>query len=204
MSMNEQSVLEFTQALASKSSVPGGGGASALAGALGIALGSMVGNFTLGKKKYAAVEPLILALMEQAQQLQEQLLECVDEDAVAFQPLSQAYGIPKDDPSRGVILEYCLHDAAAVPMKIAELACKAILLHKEFADKGSAMMVSDAGTGVALCLAALRGAALNVKVNTKLMTDREHAETLNERVDARLAQYEKIANEVYASVYGRF
>lgn len=204
MSMNEQSVLEFTQALASKSSVPGGGGASALAGALGIALGSMVGNFTLGKKKYAAVEPLILALMEQAQQLQEQLLECVDEDAVAFQPLSQAYGIPKDDPSRAVILEYCLHDAAAVPMKIVELACKAILLHKEFADKGSAMMVSDAGTGVALCLAALRGAALNVKVNTKLMTDREHAEMLNERVDARLAQYEKIANEVYASVYGRF
>lgn len=204
MSMNEQSVLEFTQALASKSSVPGGGGASALAGALGIALGNMVGNFTLGKKKYAAVEPLILALMEQAQQLQEQLLECVDEDAVAFQPLSQAYGIPKDDPSRAVILEYCLHDAAAVPMKIVELACKAILLHKEFADKGSAMMVSDAGTGVALCLAALRGAALNVKVNTKLMTDREHAEMLNERVDARLAQYEKIANEVYASVYGRF
>ncbi len=204
MSMNEQSVLEFTQALASKSSVPGGGGASALAGALGIALGSMVGNFTLGKKKYAAVEPLILALMEQAQQLQEQLLECVDEDAVAFQPLSQAYGIPKDDPSRAVILEYCLHDAAAVPMKIVELACKAILLHKEFADKGSAMMVSDAGTGVALCLAALRGAALNVKVNTKLMTDREHAEMLNERVDARLVQYEKIANEVYASVYGRF
>ena len=202
--MNEQSVLEFTQALASKSSVPGGGGASALAGALGIALGSMVGNFTLGKKKYAAVEPLILALMEQAQQLQEQLLECVDEDAVAFQPLSQAYGIPKDDPSRAVILEYCLHDAAAVPMKIVELACKAILLHKEFADKGSAMMVSDAGTGVALCLAALRGAALNVKVNTKLMTDREHAEMLNERVDARLVQYEKIANEVYASVYGRF
>ena len=85
-----------------------------------------------------------------------------------------------------------------------ELACKAILLHKEFADKGSAMMVSDAGTGVALCLAALRGAALNVKVNTKLMTDREHAEMLNERVDARLVQYEKIANEVYASVYGRF
>ena len=204
MSMNEQSVLEFTQALASKSSVPGGGGASALAGALGIALGSMVGNFTLGKKKYAAVEPLILALMEQAQQLQEQLLECVDEDAVAFQPLSQAYGIPKDDPSRAVILEYCLHDAVAVPMKIVELACKAILLHKEFADKGSAMMVSDAGTGVALCLAALRGAALNVKVNTKLMTDREHAEMLNERVDARLVQYEKIANEVYASVYGRF
>ena len=201
--MLEQSVAEFTELLASKSSVPGGGGASALVGALGIALGSMVGNFTLGKEKYAALEPEIRRLMEEAEQLRGELLQCVEADAAAFEPLSKAYGIPKDDPDREAVLEKCLEDAAAVPLRILELACRGIELHREFAEKGSAMMVSDAGTGVVFCWSALYGAALNVKVNTKLMTDRARAETLNARVDELTGKYRKIAEAVYESVCGR-
>lgn len=204
MSMNEMSVSAFAEALAAKTSVPGGGGASALVAALGTALGSMVGNFTLGKKKYADVEPDILRLMEQAESLRLALLACIDEDAAAFAPLSRAYGIARDDPSRAEVMESCLRDAAAVPMKILELSCKAIELHREFAEKGSVLMVSDAGTGVVFCWAALYGAALNVKVNTKLMADRDYADAMNAKVDALMEKYWKLADEVYESVYGRF
>ena len=98
-------IKEFTELLASPSSVPGGGGASALAGAIGIALGDMVGEHTLGKKKYADVEEDIKALMARAQDIRARLVECVEKDAVAFEPLSKAYSIPKDEPGREEILE---------------------------------------------------------------------------------------------------
>ncbi len=204
MSMNDMSVREFGAILAAKTSVPGGGGASALVGALGVALGSMVGNFTLGKKKYAEVEPEIIRLMNEAEKLRADLLDCIDEDAAAFEPLSKAYGIPKEEPGRDETLEKCLRDAAAAPMKILELSCRCVELHKEFAEKGSTLMVSDAGTGVAFCKAALLGAAINVKVNTKLMKDRAHADGMNAHVDELVAKYTALADEVFDSVYGRF
>ena len=204
MSMNDMSVREFGAILAAKTSVPGGGGASALVGALGVALGSMVGNFTLGKKKYAEVEPQIIALMDEAEKLRADLLDCIDEDAAAFEPLSKAYGIPKEEPGRDETLEKCLRDAAAAPMKILELSCRCVELHKEFAEKGSTLMISDAGTGVAFCKAALLGAAINVKVNTKLMKDRAHADAMNAHVDELVAKYTALADEVFDSVYGRF
>lgn len=204
MSMNDMSIRNFAEALSAKSPVPGGGSASALVGALGIALGSMVGNFTLGKEQHADVEPDILRILEEAESIRRSLLSCVDEDAAAFEPLSNAYGIPKDDPGRAEILEKCLRDAAAVPMKILELACRAIELHSELEEKGSGSIISDVGTGVVFCWAALYGAALNVKVNTKLMTDWAYAEELNARVDALMGKYWKTADSVYESVYGRF
>ncbi len=204
MQFTEMSCQQFADALASKASVPGGGGASALVAALGAALGTMVGNFTLGKKKYADVEADIRALMEQAEDLRSRLLACIDADAAAFEPLSRAYGIPKEDPGRAEIMEKCLRDAAAVPMEVLRLSCKVIDLQKEFAEKGSVMVVSDAGTGVVFCWSALYGAALNVKVNTKLMADRAYAEALNGEVDALVNKYWKIAEQVYESVYGRF
>lgn len=200
MSMNDLSVREFTDELAAKVSVPGGGGASALVGALASALGSMVGNFTLGKKKYADVEPEIIRLMDKAAELQNKLLACIDKDAEGFEPLSRAYGLPKDAPGRDETLEKCLRDAAAVPFEIAELAAEVIAVQEEFAKKGSKLMVSDAGCGAAFARAALEGAVLNVRVNTKLMKDREYAADLDARVDELLAAGRRDADAVYAFV----
>ena len=124
MSLIDSKVSDFTSMLASKTSVPGGGGASALAGAIGVALGDMVGEFTIGKKKYIDVEADIKALMEKAEDIRKALLDCIEKDAVAFEPLSKAYSIPKDDPDRDVIMEKCLKDAAAVPFEILEFLKK--------------------------------------------------------------------------------
>ena len=179
MTFLDLSLRDFTDALASKSATPGGGGASALVGALGAALGTMAGNFTVGKSKYAAVDAELRALMAESERLRLEFLACVDEDAAAFQPLSRAYGLPKDDPARAEVMETCLRAAADVPMKILRLSCRGLALQREFAEKGSALMVSDARTGAAFLLAAARGAALGVRVNTELMRDRACAERLD-------------------------
>ena len=204
MDTANQTCGAFLDALASKAPVPGGGGASALAGAVGAALCTMVGNFTVGKKKYAAVEGDVKALMARAENIRARLLAQVDADAAAFEPLSKAYAIPKDDPGREEVMEKCLRDAAAAPMEILRLCCEAIDLHRETLDKGSVMMLSDVGTGAALCRGALHGAALNVKVNTKSMADRAYAEAMNREADQLVNQYWKIAEQVYEAVMGRF
>ncbi|QFJ55415.1 cyclodeaminase/cyclohydrolase family protein [Pseudobutyrivibrio xylanivorans] len=203
MSLQNSSVSDFTSQLASKTSVPGGGGASALVAAIGIALGDMVGEFTIGKKKYADVEDEIKGLMEKAEEIRMALLKCIDDDAVAFEPLSKAYGIPKEDPTRDEIMEKCLKDAAKVPFTIMELACQAIELQRQFADKGSVIMISDAATGVALLEGALKGAAVNVKINTKSMNDRAYAQNIDSKVNSMLESYLPMAQKIYKDVWNR-
>lgn len=200
----ENTCAGFVSALASSAPVPGGGGAAALVGAIGVALGNMVGSLTVGKKKYADVEEDVKALMARAEDIRARLLALVDADAEAFEPLSKAYAIPKEDPSREAVMEKCLRDAAATPMAILRLSCEAIDLHREMLDKGSVIMLSDVGTGVIFCQSALLGAALNVKVNTKSMSDRDFAQAMDEETDTLVAKYRVIARQVYDVVMGRF
>ena len=203
MSMKDKSLSEFSKALADKVSVPGGGGAAALAGALAAALCSMVGNFTIGKPKFAEVEAELIEYMKEAEDLRLELLQCIDDDAVGFEPLSKAYGLAKDAPGRDEILEKCLRDAAAVPFKIAELSCRVIALSEEFAKKGSALMISDAGCSAVLAWSSLYAAVLNVRVNTRLMKDRAYAEDLNSKTDALMQEYWVKADKVYEDVFER-
>ena len=202
--LTQQSCTAFAAALAARTPVPGGGGASALVGALGAALCSMVANYTIGKKKHAAVEDDVKAILAQAETLREELLALVEEDAAAFEPLSRAYAIPKDDPGWDEVMERCLRAAAQPPMELLRLSCHAIDLHRELLGKGSAMVLSDVGTGVIFCWSALYGAALNVKVNTKLMKDRAYAEEMNAEADGLVNKYGKIAGQVYQAVMGRY
>lgn len=199
MTLNELTVTEFTKEIASKTSVPGGGGASALVGAIAIALGDMVGEYTIGKKKYADVEDDVKELMAKAQELRLQFLECIEGDAEAFEPLSKAYAIPKDDPTRDEIMEKCLRDAAAVPFKILELSCEALQLMQGFAKKGSTLMISDAATGAAMLSASMRGAYINVRINTKLMKDREYANALNSKAENLVKDYSE-ADKLYSDI----
>jgi len=203
MKFIDKSCAEFVEVLASKAAVPGGGGASALVGAVGMALGSMVGNLTLGKKKYADVEADIVALLDKAAALQAELLHLIDEDAVVFEPLSKAYGIPKDDPTREQVMEDALKLACTVPLDIMRLSARAIELQDEFAKKGSVLALSDAGVGVIFCKSAMQGASLNVFINTGAMTDKAYAGSIEAEADALLAKYCVLADEIYDSVTKR-
>ena len=204
MIYRKKSCEDFIQALSSKEPVPGGGGASALVGAVGTALGGMVGSLTLGKKKYKDVEADIQRMMDESQQLQDQLLDLTQRDAEAFAPLGKAYGMPKETKEQQEekvrILEQALNDACQVPLEIMEKCCQGIDLCGEFADQGSVMAISDAGAGASFCRAALQSASLNVYINTKSMQDRTRAEEINKKADTLLACYMKKADEILGRV----
>ncbi len=187
--LTDKSCKDFAGVLASKASVPGGGGAAALAGALGVALCSMVGNFTVGKKKYACVEEDVKRMLNKAEILRTRLLELVDEDAAAFEPLSKAYAIPKDDPNHDRVLEEATRNACKAPVEMVELCGEALELLEEMQEKGSVMLVSDVGCGALLCRAAMESAAMNVYINTGSLKDRKAAEALESKVDGLLDEY---------------
>lgn len=195
---------QFVEVLASNAPVPGGGGAAALVGAIGTALGNMVGSLTVGKKKYADVEDEIIALKAKCDGLQRDLLDQVRADAEGFEPLAKAYGIPKDDPDRDRVLEEATIAACEAPMKIMELCCEAIEAIAVFAEKGSRLAISDAGCGAACCKAALQSASLNVFINTKSLKNREAAGALNARARDMLDRYCAMADGIFEGVRKHF
>ena len=204
MDFAQASCTEFVTVLASNAPVPGGGGASALVGAIGTALGNMVGSLTVGKKKDADVEEEIIALKAKCDKLQAELLEQIALDAVGFEPLSKAYGIPKDNPDRDKILEEATIVACKVPVKIMELCCESLEAIKVFAEKGSRLAVSDAGCGAVCVKAALQAASLNVFINTKTLQNRELAEEMNAKGLGMLDKYCAMADEIFETVKGGF
>ena len=204
MKITANSCTAVVSVLATKAPVPGGGGASALCGAIGTALGNMVGSLTVGKKKYAAVEPEIKAMQAQCDAIQAELLALVERDAEVFAPLAAAYGLPKDTEEqrahKEAVMEAALKAACAVPLAIMEQCCKAIELMEGFAAKGSRLAISDAGVGAALTRAALEGASLNVFINTKAMKDRAAAAAFDERADAMLREFVPRAQAAFEAV----
>lgn len=204
MDMNALTCLEFANELSSKAAVPGGGGASALVGSLGAALGSMVCNLTLGKKKYAEVQDKIAEILEKTEALKNELYLQISRDAEVFEPLSKAYGLPsgtdEEKIKKAEVMEEALKEASTVPLEIARLAVEAIKLHSELLPIGSRLAVSDVGVGVALCKSALLGAVLNIYINTKSMTDREYAENINAKAESLVKEGTALADEVYEGV----
>ncbi|MDR3316023.1 MAG: cyclodeaminase/cyclohydrolase family protein [Coriobacteriales bacterium] len=208
MAYTELSCEKFVAALASKAPVPGGGGAAALVGALGTALGNMVGSLTAGKPAYAAVEAEVIALKERADALQQRFILLVERDAKVFEPLARAYSLPKTTEEEAKlaaeVMEVNLRECAAVPLQIMEACGEALDLHEGFAAVGTPLALSDVGCGVACCKAALQAASLNVFINTKAMTDRTCAQEVNARANALLAHYSSKADTLFDEVAARF
>lgn len=195
------SITEFTEALASKAPTPGGGGAAALAGALGIALCSMAGNISANDKR-----PGLFALNEKSDALRRELLKLIDEDAKNFEPLSGAYSKPKTDPDYAETMRNATITACSSPMEIMRCSCRAVELLEETRAQCSKMLLSDIACGASICKAALESASFNVFVNTKFLSEAD-AKPLNSEADAMLSKYlpraQKISDEVMNILRGR-
>ena len=124
----------------------------------------------------------------------------IEKDAEAFEPLSKAYGIPKEDPNRERILEEALRVACTAPLEILREACRLVPILEELAVKGSRLVLSDVGVSAAACAMALRSAALNVYINTKLMKDRAYAENINMETKRLCGEQVVRCESVYAAV----
>lgn len=197
----------FLDELASSAPVPGGGGASAACGALAAALASMVANLTTGKKKYAQYEDDIQRILRDAEEKRKELVALADADAQAFEPLAKAYSLPKSTEEelayREKVMKKVLYDASIAPLRIMETVSEVILLIEEVAEKGSVMAISDAGVAAVFAQAALKGASLNVFINTKSMKDRETAADLNAKAHVLIALGSEKTDAIFAKVMER-
>ena len=204
MGFTKSSCEEFVDVLASKAPVPGGGGASALVGAIGIALGNMVGSLTVGKKKYADVEDTMQELLGKLKALQEDFLDLADQDAKVFAPLAAAYALPasteEEKQEKARIMEENLLAASLVPLHMMEKAMETLTFLEVLGEKGSRMAVSDVGVAVQFARTALTGAVMNVYINTKSMKNREKAEELNAKAKELIENGTRQADEIYAKV----
>ena len=127
-----------------------------------------------------------------------------DKVAVAFEPLSAAYGMPKSTPeefeNKADVMEAALVGACEVPLEIMRTCAEAIDLIETFAEKGSKIAISDAGVGATLLKSALQGASLNIYINTKSMADKEAAASYNKEADELREKYEQKADEIFNRV----
>ena len=160
----------------------------------------MVASLTTGKKKYADVESEIQQLLKSTNALHDKLLDQVRADAEGFQPLSRAYAIPREDPTRAAVLQSAAETACTAPLEIMALCAAALSAAGRLAEIGSRLAVSDAGCAAAILRGALEAAALNVLVNTKTMTDRSAADYLNARCFALLDQGRTDGERIFCAV----
>ena len=202
--MTDMNMNEFLEVLSSSEPVPGGGGACGYVAAVGMSLGNMVLALTTGKKKYAEYQEEIEALIVKSTELTKKLAECMDKDAKAFEPLSKAYGLPKNTEEeikyREEVMEKALLEATLAPLSMMEEIMEAMEFIERIAKIGSRIAISDAGVGIAMCEAAMKGASLNVFINTKLMKSKDKADELNFKADELLAKAEHIASETFGEV----
>jgi len=204
MKLTERTCKDFADVLASKEAVPGGGGAAALVGALGVALNSMVANFSIGKKKFKDVEDKHRDILERGYALKDQLIELIDKDAENFLPLSKAYGIKaltdEEKAEKDKVLQDALKVACSAPVQMVECIYQSILLHEELVDISSKLIISDIGVGVQCLKAALYSAQLNVVINVNSIKDEEYTSQVRENTEEMVEKGSRIADQVYKKV----
>lgn len=194
----------FINALASAAPTPGGGGASAYCGMLAAALSSMVGELTVGKPKYAAVEPEMHAALEDLAERRTRLEQLVDADAQAFAPLAASYRMPRDTPeqrsARRAVQQEALAGACAVPLEIMEQCAGVIDDCAVMAEKGNRTALSDAGASALIAQAALQAASLNIFVNASSMEDATQADGFRNRARTLIGAYAEKSQTIYDQV----
>ncbi|MDR3225963.1 MAG: cyclodeaminase/cyclohydrolase family protein [Clostridiales Family XIII bacterium] len=204
MALIDKEVNEFVFELSSRNPTPGGGGASALAGALGVSLGGMVANLTIGKPNYADGEDELKQLKVSAYRVQKELLELIQKDADAFGPLAGAYRMPADTDealeSKTRVMEAALKEACLVPLEMMKRCAEAIGLLERLAVLGNRLALSDAACGAALAAAAMRSAWLNVTVNTVSIRDEAFAVRVNDTGKALMQEWLPRAEAVYEAI----
>jgi formiminotetrahydrofolate cyclodeaminase len=190
-SLAELTVRDLTERLASRAPVPGGGSASALAGALGAALVEMVCELTVGKPEYEEADPVARELGAAAAELRGTLLVAAEEDAAAYLDVVAARRLPRESDEERAARKAAIGEASVaateVPLRVARLAAEVLDLAASIAAIGNRNAVSDAGAAALLAAAAARGAALNVRINLPSLPE---AHPLRADAPARLAELE--------------
>ncbi len=202
--MPDLAIRDYIARLAGDAPAPGGGSAAALVGALAAASARMVGSFTVGKKKYAAVEDEIRAHLDAIDRICEEMLALTHEDVTAFGAVGEAYGLPKgsdeEKQARSAAIQTALRQAAGVPQRLVE-ACAQLSKHLlPLAQKGNQNLLSDVGVAARLCQAACECGWLNVEVNLKLIDDDAFVMAQRARLQGMLRDCQRTCDDTWYRV----
>lgn len=207
MRLTEQSVRSYTELLAGPGPTPGGGSAAGLVGALAAASAAMVGSFTVGKEKFAAVEAEVAGLLEKLQALRERLLELTDADAEAYAQVGAAYAMAKKTDeekwARQAAIQDALKTAAQVPLGVVTAAGEVAELLPAMAEKGNPNLLSDVGVAAILAEAACAAGRLNVEVNLAGVKDEAYVAEARAQVagaEAKMATAREVAAGVLVKI----
>lgn len=204
--MFDKTISQFLNELADKKAVPGGGGASALVGALGVALLNMDAIYTTGSEKYQDVEEEMKIQIDKYQRLINELKLLIQADADAFYPLSLCYKMPRntEEEKKAEALEENLYNAAMVPLSIMEKSYEAILLSARLIEIGNKNLIGDVGTGLVFLESALKGASLSIFANTSSMKNEENIKKINEKSMTLLNDGTMLANKYFQQIFNMF
>ncbi len=199
-----KSVIEFVEATASSEPVPGGGSISALAASIAAALGEMVANLTIGKKKYAEVEDEMVAISAKLNSCRQVLLEYVDKDAQSFDGVMKAYGMPKDTEdekaSRSAAIQEAMKDATAVPLAVAKSTFDLMEPIRAVVLKGNSNAVTDGAVAAMMARTAVLSALYNVKTNLASIKDADFVSKVSADVIRIEKDVVRIEQEILAEV----
>ena len=196
--MRKQSIAFFLDELSSNKLVPGGGSAASLVAAIGTALGSMVGNLALSKKRYQSIISEIESVIVKSEKLKQDLEYLIEKDAESCESLLKAFKMSKSE--REFVMDAALEEACTVPLEIMKKTIEAIDLHEKLLELGITTAISDIGVGVSFCKAALEGAGLSILINTKLMKNDGMKANLNEETEWLLQAGTEKANAIFQEV----
>lgn len=194
----------FADETASESPAPGGGSISALCGALGVSLGTMVANLSSHKAGWDDRWEEFSVWAEKGQQYKDELLFLVDEDTRAFNRIMDAFGLPKgtDDEknARKAAIEEASKYAIKVPFRVMEKSLASMEVMKAMAETGMAASASDVGVGALCARTAVMGAYLNVKINAGGLEDKAFAEEMVKKGEEIVEKARILEDEILAVV----
>lgn len=204
MKLIEMTLTGFVDTTASDAPAPGGGSVSALEGALGAALTSMVCALTLGKKKYADVQDLAASTEKQALALKDRYLDIIDRDTEAFNAVSAVFSMPKetdaDKAARKAAMQVALKLCTATPMEMMELAVETLRMIDTVSGKLNASAASDLGCAILAMKSAIQGAWLNVLINVGGIDDAAFVKEAREKGERMLSEALPLADRLFGEI----
>ncbi|MFN4112289.1 MAG: cyclodeaminase/cyclohydrolase family protein [Ignavibacteria bacterium] len=199
-----KSLQNFIDEISSSSPTPGGGSVSAFCGVLGVSLGLMVCNLTIGKKKYESVQEEIFEIKNQLENFREKFIELYDRDSQAFDKVMEVFKLPKETneekSKRTEAIESAIIKATEVPIDVIKTSLDALNHLIKLSEIGNQNSLSDAGVAIQLMKSCAEGAMLNVLINTKSLNDRNRAMNLILNAAQALTEVEKKSDEALSSI----
>jgi glutamate formiminotransferase / formiminotetrahydrofolate cyclodeaminase len=194
----------FADETASESPAPGGGSVSALVGALGVSLGTMVANLSSHKAGWDERWEEFSKWAERGQKIKEELIFLVDEDTRAFNRIMDAFGLPKgtdeEKKARQAAIQEASKYAIRIPFRVMEKSLESMEVMAAMAKTGMEASASDVGVGALCARTAVMGAYLNVKINAAGLENKAFAEEYVKKGERVVEEAKKKEAEILALI----